>query len=76
MEKYPASVLLIVAACLFSCSASAQIAPQPAALSLTEQIRAARAKATREEAAEPTGRPWDRNANGKRPWEIKAETIK
>ena len=39
-------------------------------ISLTEQIKAARAKEdTAEKNASPV-RPWDRDANGKRPWEV------
>jgi hypothetical protein len=45
-------------------------APVPKAeLSIKEQIRAARAKADREEEASPKGRSWDRDANGRRPWD-------
>jgi len=76
MENNLAPVVLIVAACWFSCSAGAQTAQQPPALSATEQIKVARAKAAREEAARPTDRPWDRDANGKRPWETKLDALK
>jgi len=76
MENNLALVLLIVVACWFSCSAKAETAQQPPALSGTEQIKAARAKAAREEAAQPTTRPWDRDANGKRPWETKLDALK
>ncbi|MCK1360026.1 hypothetical protein [Bradyrhizobium sp. 199] len=34
-----------------------------------EQVQADRAKAAAEEKSAPTIRPWDRDANGKRPWE-------
>jgi hypothetical protein len=41
------------------------------ALSMSEQIRAARAKADREEETGPKERFWDRDADGKRPWDRK-----
>lgn len=67
-------VLLVVTAYLFSCSAHAENAPQPVtASSAVDHIRAARAKTVRDEATEPTTRPWDRDAQGKRPWEIKTD---
>jgi sRNA-binding protein len=78
MKKNQVIVLLIGAACLSVSAARAEIAAQPVqpVQSATEQIRAERAKAAREDAAESTVRPWDRNSNGKRPWEIKQDPIK
>ena len=50
--------------------------PAPAApASGREQIRADRAKAAEDEKNGPTARPWDRNADGKRPWEEPAKRL-
>ena len=78
MTKNRVIVLLIGAACLSVSAAHAQIAAQSAqpVRSATEQIKAERAKAAREDAREPTARAWDRDSNGKRPWEIKLDPIK
>jgi hypothetical protein len=42
------------------------VKPEP---SLTDQIKAARAKEDTAEKSASSVRPWDRDANGKRPWE-------
>jgi len=34
-----------------------------------EQVKADRAKAAEDDKGATTARPWDRDANGKRPWE-------
>lgn len=73
MEKRSALLVLMIAACSFSYPARAQVEPKLSVLSASEQIKAERAKAAREEAAQPTTRPWDRDANGKRPWDIKTD---
>jgi hypothetical protein len=39
--------------------------------SVSEQIRADRAKANAREESESKKRPWDRDADGKRPWDRK-----
>jgi hypothetical protein len=39
-------------------------------LSDRENIKAERAKAVAEEAKSDPARPWDRDKNGKRPWEV------
>ncbi len=38
-------------------------------LSIHDQIKAARAKQAADEKIAPSGRPWDRDADGKRPWD-------
>jgi hypothetical protein len=43
--------------------------PLKAELSIRDQIKARRAREDAEEINEPPGRPWDRDAEGKRPWE-------
>ena len=75
MQNRLALLVAIVATCLLVRSAMAQAEPKPAILSPHDQIKADRAKAAREEAAS-TIRPWDRDANGKRPWEIKPDVGK
>lgn len=50
--------------------------PSPSAkppLSDREQVKANRAKAAEDEKAATTARPWDRDANGRRPWERKPD---
>lgn len=66
-------IFLIVASLAISSSAAAQIpAPEtsPADTSIRDQIKAARAKDKIDEAAGSKERWWDRDANGKRPWNI------
>jgi hypothetical protein len=68
-------VLRLIAVIALSLPVAAQAAgtiPEKPEMSLRDQIRAARAKYLAEEAAEKTrspAQPWDRDANGKRPWE-------
>ena len=68
MKKY----VLIGALAVIPFSVSAQpvapVAPPPE-LATHDQIRAARAKDVLEQKRGPTSRPWDRDANGRRPWE-------
>lgn len=40
-------------------------------LSDREQVKSDRARAAEEEKSATTARPWDRDADGKRPWERK-----
>lgn len=47
---------------------TAQPSPKPL-LTDREQIQADRAKAAAVEKSDPAARPWDRDADGKRPWE-------
>ena len=42
--------------------------------SIHEQIKADRARAKADEENNSTARFWDRDANGKRPWELPKET--
>ena len=67
-----ASVIALLSACI--CPAFAQAVPeQPAYRSGADLIKADRAKDLTDKAAQPTARPWDRDRNGKRPWEVKLE---
>ncbi|WP_246789701.1 hypothetical protein [Bradyrhizobium sp. CCBAU 51765] len=52
----------------------AQTTPVPTAPPLTdrERVQAERAKAAEAERVAPITRPWDRDADGKRPWERKS----
>ncbi|GEM_PF-4190672 len=51
----------------------AQTSPPPnTPLTDREQVQADRAKAAAEEKGATTVRPWDRDADGKRPWERKS----
>jgi hypothetical protein len=45
-------------------------APPINALSDRDRIKNDRAKAAAEEKNSSTARPWDRDANGKRPWDV------
>jgi hypothetical protein len=45
-------------------------------LSVRDQIKADRAKEKAEEKDGPQARAWDRDANGKRPWDFKEQTTK
>jgi hypothetical protein len=63
-------IILIVALLAISSSAAAQIPASPADTSIRDQIKAARAKDKIDEAAGSKERWWDRDANGKRPWNI------
>ena len=50
--------------------AHGQVTVSPAAQSDASHIRAERAKDADASRNEATKRPWDKDANGKRPWEI------
>jgi hypothetical protein len=66
------SFLLVVLTVACS-AATAQVAPAPtkapAELSIRDQIKAQRAKEQLDERNGPSQRAWDRDANGKRPWD-------
>lgn len=68
-------VTVLVATLLaISSSAEGQVAAVPASKegpSIGELIRADRAKAKEDEESASKDRPWDRDANGKRPWDGK-----
>jgi hypothetical protein len=65
--------ILLVALIVVSSAASAEIASAPtkapAELSVRDQIKAQRAKEQADEKNGPPQRSWDRDADGKRPWE-------
>jgi hypothetical protein len=67
-------VVTIVLWLPFAAHAAAAILGKPEP-SLTDQIKAARAKEDTAEKNASPGRPWDRDADGKRPWE-RSETRK
>jgi hypothetical protein len=50
-------------------SAHGQTAPTSEEVSIQDQIKNDRAKSKADFENGPKGRPWDRDANGKRPWE-------
>ncbi|KJC50913.1 hypothetical protein UB31_11725 [Bradyrhizobium sp. LTSP849] len=67
--------LAIIAVMLLAPASAAQFAgPAPAApeLSSHDQIKAARAKEAEETKSGPTARAWDRDGDGKRPWDTRA----
>ncbi|WP_271570832.1 hypothetical protein [Bradyrhizobium sp. CCBAU 11386] len=64
---------LMIAITLFAAPVAAQPAVPPAAtpeISFRDQIKAARARDAAEEKTSSTARAWDRDVNGKRPWDI------
>jgi hypothetical protein len=63
----------IMVALLIPFPALAQDIPSPSKARPTdrEQIQADRARVLAEEKNAPTARPWDRDPDGKRPWERK-----
>ncbi|QPF81910.1 hypothetical protein IC762_19120 [Bradyrhizobium genosp. L] len=64
MKRFLIIVLLTV------CPVAAQTAqPSPTPPTDRERVQADRAKAAADEKTAPSARPWDRDANGKRPWE-------
>lgn len=67
MTKFLAIILLTALPVL----AQAEQSPAKLPLSDREQVRSDRAKAAEEEKNSTTARPWDRDADGKRPWERK-----
>ena len=68
--------LAIIAVMLLSPASAAQLAtPEQAApeISARDQIKAARAKEVEDTKSGPTARAWDRDSDGKRPWETTAK---
>jgi hypothetical protein len=63
------TLLLIAALWLPVVGHAAETTPLNSALSSSDQIKADRAKYEAAEKSAPSGRPWDRGTDGKRPWE-------
>jgi hypothetical protein len=68
------NIFMLVILILPWSAVAAQVVPPPgpplkAELSIRDQIKAQRAKEDAAERSDPLGRPWDRDADGKRPWE-------
>lgn len=65
--------LITIIALLIAFPAFAQNIASPPKGPITdrEQVQSDRAKAAADEKTAPTTRPWDRDADGKRPWERK-----
>jgi hypothetical protein len=67
-------IALLLTLLAIATSAQAQVAPDPKDLSsIREQIKADRAKAKADEENGPTARFWDRDRDGKRPWDRSKE---
>jgi hypothetical protein len=64
-------IALLVALLIVLPSANGQIAPTKQPPSMSDQIKADRAKVKVDTDAAPKARPWDRDVNGKRPWDQK-----
>ena len=63
---------ILMVALVTTVPALAQVgSPQKPPLTDREQVKADRAKAVEAEKSAPTTRPWDRDADGKRPWDQK-----
>jgi hypothetical protein len=76
-RRYEASMKIAFLVMLFAASAegpAAATVPIPEPLSLREQIKADRAKAKADEESDSKARFWDRDANGKRPWDLPKKT--
>lgn len=71
----PGMTRFIIVAFLTTLPVLAQTTSVPGAPPLTdrERVQADRAKAAEEERVAPITRPWDRDADGKRPWERKSQ---
>lgn len=70
-------IALVVTLLAISTSAQGQVAAAPAPKddpAIREQIRADRARAKAEDENGPTARSWDRDREGKRPWDRSNET--
>ncbi len=63
------TLLLIAAFWLPVAGHAGETTPPNATVSSTDQIKADRAKYDAAEKSAPSGRPWDRGTDGKRPWE-------
>lgn len=70
----PGMTKFIIVALVTTLPVLAQTTPAPTAPPLTdrERVQADRAKAAEDEKLAPITRPWDRDADGKRPWERKS----
>jgi hypothetical protein len=63
-------IMALAALSTLAGSASAQDAP-PKEVSIRDQIKADRAKDDVDNKTSGVARPWDRDSNGKRPWDKK-----
>ncbi len=69
----PGMAKFIIVAVVTTLPVLAQTTPAPTApLTDRERVQADRAKAAEDEKVAPITRPWDRDADGKRPWERKS----
>ncbi|MEY9184482.1 hypothetical protein ABIG06_006071 [Bradyrhizobium sp. USDA 326] len=70
----PGMTKFIIVVLLTTLPVLAQTTPVPTAPPLTdrERVQADRARAAEDEKVAPISRPWDRDADGKRPWERKS----
>ena len=68
-------IALLVTLLVISASAHGQVANAPPndASSIREQIKADRARAKADDEKGPTARFWDRDRDGKRPWDRSKE---
>jgi hypothetical protein len=74
MLQKPMNILILLLLALPWSAVAAQVVTPPGSplkteLSIRDQIKAQRAKEDAAERNDPPGRPWDRDAAGKRPWE-------
>ncbi|SCB34478.1 hypothetical protein GA0061098_1006243 [Bradyrhizobium shewense] len=70
----PGMTKFIIVALLTTLPALAQTAPIPTQPPTDrERVQADRAKAAEDEKVAPMTRPWDRDSDGKRPWERKSK---
>jgi hypothetical protein len=70
-------IALLVTLLAISTSAQGQVTTAPVAKdppSIREQIKADRARAKADDENAPTARFWDRDRDGKRPWDPSKET--
>lgn len=69
----PGMTKFMIVALLTTLPVLAQTTPVPAPpVTDRERVQADRAKAAEDERVAPITRPWDRDADGKRPWERKS----
>ncbi len=66
-------IVFLVTLLAISAEAQAATAPTPEPPSIREQIKADRAKYKADEENSPKARFWDRDADGKRPWDPSKE---
>jgi len=65
-------IIIAIIALLITFPALAQTKPPPKPpLTDREQVKADRAKAAEDDKTAPTSRPWDRDTDGRRPWDPK-----